>query len=186
MDVLPIKVVGISGSLREGSTNTIALNNAMDFAREAGADVEAIDVKGLNLPLYDYDIEVAGPPEGVRILKEKISSADLILISSPEYNRSVPGELKNAIDWASRMGNSFNGKTVAVFGVSNGRLGTAIMQSHLKEILLHLGCIVVPRPEVYIGNSADVFEDGRIKDEKTREILKELVIKAVDLARKLK
>ena len=114
-------VLGISGSLRKESTNTKALNIALRFAREAGAAVRAVDLAQMTIPIYSEDIKT--PPQDLLILQSVLFETDVILIASPEYNHSIPGGLKNVLDWLSVMENPLNGKVAAVFGVSNGPFG---------------------------------------------------------------
>lgn len=126
-----------------------------------------------SLPLYNGDLEAAFPPEAQR-LKDAIEGADGILIATPEYNRSLSGVLKNAIDWASRPWghNSFAGKPVVTAGVSVGKIGTAVAQSHLREILVYLDARVVGQPELYLGPSATLFsEAGELIDESAKTLV---------------
>jgi chromate reductase len=126
-----------------------------------------------NLPLYNSDLEVAFPAEAAA-LKAKIESADGVIFATPEYNRSIPGGLKNAIDWASRPygKNSFAGKPALVMGVSGGKLGTILAQSHLKVVLLHLNMDVLGQPEVFLGPAGELFDAaGNLTDMKTKEFL---------------
>src|SRR5690349_2107491 len=120
-----VKVLAISGSLRRESFNRKALTIARSLAAEFTSEIQEADLKELALPVYDEDIETAGMPESVTRLKAMVGAADVLLIASPEYNHSIPGGLKNAIDWLSRGGNSLDGKVAAIFGASNGPYGTA-------------------------------------------------------------
>ncbi len=153
----PLHVLGISGSLRKESFNRKALQIAKRFAEELGAVVEELDHNELQLPVYDEDLTAQGFPESVLRLKAKVEAADIILIASPEYNYSVPGGLKNAIDWLSRKKNSFDGKTAAIFGASNGQFGTVRMQPHLRIILEALNVSIVPQPQVFIRTAGEAF-----------------------------
>ena len=182
-----LNILAISGSLRTASYNRKALQVAKRIASDLGASVTEIDLRDLNLPVYDQDIQDKGLPESVQKLKTAIEAAEVLLIASPEYNYSIPGGLKNAIDWASRGGNSFKGKVAAVFGMSNGRMGTVRGQEHIREILFGLSVFVAHRPLVYIGPAPDVFNpDWTFKDPQTAEKLKELIQNALALAQKLK
>lgn len=181
-----MNVLAVSGSLRAASYNRKALQIAKKIAAELGANVTEIDLRDLNLPIYDQDIQARGLPESVKTLKAAIVAADILLMCSPEYNYSIPGGLKNAIDWASREGNSFKGKVAAIFGVSNGRMGTVRGQVHLRDVLTGLNIIVVPTPQIFIGPAPDVFNpDWTLKDPKTTEKLTQLIHNALTLAQKL-
>lgn len=181
-----IKILAFAGSLRSGSYNRMALTYAVEGAKEAGAEVEVVDLKELGLPLFDEDIEDKGLPKGVVTLKAKVLAADGILIASPEYNWSVPGVLKNAIDWVSRDTNEFQGKTVAYMGASNGSFGTVRMQIAILPILITLGMYIMPA-KVFIPNAQDKFsEDGKLNDPKIEEKLKKLGTDLVAFTKKLK
>ena len=164
------KFIAISGSLRKGSYNTALLRAAKELA-PAGLEIEIADIK--DFPLYNFDME-ANMPKAVLDLKEKIKNADGVIFATPEYNRSTSGVLKNAIDWISRPygTNSFDGKTALVLGASTGAIGTAVAQSHLKEIILYLGMKVIGQPEFYLGLAKEKFsEEGVLIDEKTKSFL---------------
>ena len=182
-----LKVLGISGSLRRDSYNRKALQAAKRLAADAGAEVSEADLKQLALPIYDGDIEAQGLPDSVLRLKAAVEAADVILIASPEYNHSISGALKNAIDWLSRQKNSLDGKVAAVFGASTGVFGTARGQYHLRQTLASLNVTVIPQPQVYIATAADAFgPDGEFKNPKTAEILQRLVTRALNVAAQLK
>lgn len=182
-----IKVVGFSGSLRRDSYNRKLLQVAKKFAREYNAEVKEADLKELNLPIYDQDIEDESFPKSVLKLKKMAEEADVLLIASPEYNRSVSGALKNAIDWLSRGQNSLDGKIAAIFGVSDGMFGTVRGQLHLRQILAALNVFILPQPEVYVRFGAKAFDEkGNLVDEKTYERLKSLVFKTIDFAKKVR
>ena len=182
-----LKILAISGSLRKDSYNWKALQIAKRFAAEPDSIVEEIDLKELNLPFYDNNQEVEGPPEPVRKLKAAIEAADVLLIAAPEYNYSISAVLKNMIDWGSRKGNSFNGKFAVIFGASTGPSGTLRAQNQLRLILTAVNVFVLPQPQVFIRHAKDVFDEkGELKDEKVKEQLKKLVEKTLVWARKLK
>jgi chromate reductase len=182
-----LKLLAISGSLRRDSYNRKALQIAKQFASELGGEVSEADLKQLALPVYDEDIENAGLPQGVVQLKAAVEAADALLIASPEYNHSIPGGLKNAIDWLSRGKNSLDGKVAALFGASSGPYGTARAQIHTRYVLGVLNVIVIPQPLVYIRNGGDAFlPDGSFKDAKTAELLKKLVARTLHVASRLK
>src|SRR5690606_14643975 len=141
-----IHVLGISGSLRQHSYNTAALRAAMALA-PAGMRIEAADIA--TIPLYNEDVRDQGWPAPVERLREQVRAADALLFVTPEYNYSVPGVLKNAIDWVSRPPEQpFAGKPAAVMGASPGRLGTARAQYHLRQSMVFLDVRLLNRPEV--------------------------------------
>ncbi|MBK9153890.1 MAG: NAD(P)H-dependent oxidoreductase [Chloracidobacterium sp.] len=174
-----IRILGISGSLRKGSYNTAALQAAAGLVPE-DAEIEIFDISGL--PNFDQDSE-KDPPAKVTELKRKIREADAVIFSSPEYNYSVPGFLKNAIDWASRpYGDSaWDGKPAAIMGASPGAIGTARMQYHLRQIMVFLNMHPLNKPEVMINNCTSKFnEQGELIDEKTKEFIADMLKKLVD------
>jgi chromate reductase, NAD(P)H dehydrogenase (quinone) len=169
-----IKILGIAGSLRKGSYNRAVLRAARQLA-PANSSIEIFELDGV--PLFNQDLENP-PPEIVANLKEKIRSADAILFVTPEHNYSVPGVLKNAIDWASRPydDNAWDGKPAAVMGASTGMIGSARAQYHLRQMFVFLNVFPLNRPEVMIPNAADKFDkEGNLVDETTRVKIKELV-----------
>jgi chromate reductase, NAD(P)H dehydrogenase (quinone) len=182
MNVNEIKILGIVGSLRKDSYNHFALKAAQDLLPD-GAVLNLIELH--DIPVFNQDDEMA-MPAAVLKFKQKILAADAILFATPEYNYSVAGALKNAIDWASRpYGESaWTGKPAAVMGVSTGRLGTARAQYHLRQILVTLDMPTVNQPEVVIGDAAQRFgPDGRLTDEPTRQSMQTLLEALVQLAR---
>ncbi len=180
-----IKILGIAGSLREGSYNRATLSAAVDLV-PADAEIEIFDIAGL--PGFNQDDE-QDPPAKVIELKQKIREANAILFVTPEYNYSVPGVLKNAIDWASRpYGDSaWDGKPAGIMGASIGGIATARAQYHLRQIMVFLNMHPINRPEVMIGNCGSVFNDqGELTDEKTREIIAEHLQNLVDWTRRIR
>jgi chromate reductase len=163
-----MKILAISGALRKGSTNTALLHNVKKLAPE-GMEIDIVTLHGI--PLYDGDLETEkGKPESVAKLQERIRAADAIIIATPEYNFSIPGVLKNATDWLSRDGNPFKWKRVGVMGASGGPFGTARSQYHLRQNLQGLEAIVMPKPEVFVTNSASKLDKkGALNDEPTRK-----------------
>ncbi|MGO1510554.1 MAG: NADPH-dependent FMN reductase [Actinomycetales bacterium] len=158
-----------------GSLATGSINRKVSKALVACAppDLEFTEIPIKDLPLYSWDHDADYPPEG-RALKEAIEGSDGILIISPEYNRSIPGALKNAIDWASRPWgtNSFSGKPTGIIGVSPGGIGTAVMQSSMRSVLSFLNAPQLNSPEAYITYDAEVYgDDGEVRDEDTRKFL---------------
>jgi len=180
---MAIKVLSICGSLREESFNRMALEVANQFAENAGAKVSEYDLKKNPLPFYDQDIEDAGYPKEVKVFYKEVDDADVIMISSPEHNYSIPGALKNAIDWASRDGNHMDGKWVIMFGASSGMLGTVRMQEELRKVMMALNTQFLPQPEVYLMKAHEAFDkEGKLANEKSAELLKELVDKTLEMA----
>lgn len=162
-----MKVLGISGSLRRGSYNTALLHAAMELAPD-GMIIEPFDLSPI--PLYNDDVRLQGFPPDVEQLRIKIRQADALLFVTPEYNRSVPGMLKNAIDWASRAPDQpFDDKPVAIMGASLSMLGSAFANHHLRQILVYLNAQMLNGPEVLVGGAAAKFDaQGRLTDEATR------------------
>ncbi|PIY95499.1 MAG: hypothetical protein COY66_06565 [Candidatus Kerfeldbacteria bacterium CG_4_10_14_0_8_um_filter_42_10] len=180
------RVLAISGSLRKASYNRLSLKIAQSIALNWGAEVAEIDLKELSLPIYDQDIEDEKFPESAVELKSAIEQADVLLIASPEYNASVSGALKNALDWISRNKNSLKGKVAAVFGASDGKFGTVRGQLHLREILAKLSVFVLPTPQVFIREADRAFNsDGSFKDPETFEKLKELIESTLEYSKKM-
>jgi chromate reductase len=169
------KILGISGSLRRDSYNTRLLEAAAQVLPE-GVELELFD--GLKeIPPYDEDDDVEPAAEPVARLRETIAGADAILIATPEYNSSIPGQLKNALDWASRplMTNSMRFKPVAVAGASTGAFGAVWSQGELRKVLAAMGARVV-EAEVAVGHAPTRFdEEGRLVDDDIREQLAELI-----------
>lgn len=163
-------VLGISGSLRKGSLNTAALRAAVELA-PPGLRIETFDLRPI--PLYDEDVRQAGFPEPVAALREKVRAADGVLLVTPEYNYSIPGVLKNAVDWVSRPPDQpFLHKPIAIMGASPGAIGTARAQYHLRQCFVFLDGFVMGRPEVMIGGAAKKFDEGGgLVDEDTRKFL---------------
>ena len=185
--MLVLKVLALSGSLRTDSYNRKSLQITKKIASEFGAEVKEIDLRELDLPIYDADIQAKGLPDNVRKLKAEIEAADVLLIASPEYNYGISGALKNAIDWASREGNSLDGKVATIFGASPGIFGTLRGQFQLRQILMSLNVFILPQPHVFIKNANEAFNpDGSLKDPKTVEQLKKLVGLTLDFTKKLK
>ena len=167
-----VNIVGISGSLRRASYNTALLRVAGDVA-PVGVEIEVADIS--DFPLYNSDIErEQGFPPAVEQFRQKLDLADGLLFASPEYNFSVTGALKNAIDWASRRPSPIDEKPAAILG-AGGRSGTARSQRHLREILGHNRLKLVSEPEVMVAGPWDKFEGGVLIDEDTREEVSALV-----------
>ena len=180
-----LTILGISGSLREGSYNTATLRAAQELC-PPGARIELFTELGA-IPAFNQDLE-HDPPAAVRELKRQVRSADAILFASPEYNFSVPGVLKNAIDWASRPSddNVWKGKPAAIMGASTGMFGAARAQYHLRQMFVFLNILPVNQPEVTIPMAGERFDDvGDLTDETSRKLIGELLENLVDWARRL-
>lgn len=183
MAVQPLHILAISGSLRIESFNRKALQIAKKIASELGADVQEMDLKTLALPVFNQDLRAHGFPESVAIFKLAIEAADVLLIATPEYNHSIPGPLKNAIDWASDKTNPFSGKVAAVFGASTGLFGTLRSQLHLRQVLTALNVDLVPQPQVFIRSADETFlPDGSLADSKLLKQLHVLIQETLKLA----
>jgi chromate reductase, NAD(P)H dehydrogenase (quinone) len=168
-----LKVLGICGSLRKASLNMAALRACGELL-PAGMTLQITSIA--DLPMFNQDVFDAGMPEPVKRLRAEITAADGLLLASPEYNFSVSGPLKNAIDWGSRPPSQvFQDKPVAMFSATQGPLGGPRNQYDLRKILVQLWAHPLPRPEVFIGNAASKFADGRLTDETTRKFLTELL-----------
>jgi chromate reductase, NAD(P)H dehydrogenase (quinone) len=169
-----VHILGFAGSLRKGSFNRALLREALELVPE-DARLEVFDLEGI--PPFNQDLEIQ-PPEKVKEFKTKIRGADAILIATPEYNYSIPGVLKNAIDWASRPygDNALEGKPVALMGASVGMLGTARAQYHLRQTFVFLNMHPLNRPEVMVPFVNDkINNDGKVTDPKTKEKIRELL-----------
>jgi chromate reductase len=181
----PVRILGFAGSLRKGSYNKALMRAAVELKPE-DATIEVFDLEGI--PPFNQDLE-RQPHQIVKEFKAKIREADALLIASPEYNYSVPGVLKNAIDWASRPygDNAFEGKPVAIMSASVGSLGGARAQYHLRQSFIALNMYPLNRPEVMMPFAQDnVDADGNVTSEQTRQLIRELLEVLVQWARKLK
>jgi len=180
-----ITILGFAGGLRKDSYNKALLRAAAELLPE-NARLEIFDLEGI--PLYNQDLE-KNMPAIVRELKSKIRAADAVLIASPEYNYSMPGVLKNAIDWASRPpgDNSFEDKPLALMSASTGMLGGARAQYHLRQVFVTLNMHAVNRPEVLVSFAPKkIDEKGNVTDQRTREIMGKLLQNLVKWTIKLK
>jgi chromate reductase len=178
----PLTILGIAGSLRKNSYNRAALRAAQQLAPE-GAKVEIFELQGI--PMFNQD-EEQNPPDRVKQLKAQIRAADAILLVTPEYNYSIPGVLKNAIDWASRPygDNAWQGKPVALMGASLGPLGTSRAQYHLRQVFVFLDMLPLNKPEVMIGNASQRFDEaGNLVDQDTRKHIRGLLESLVNWTR---
>jgi chromate reductase len=169
-----LSVLALSGSLREKSYNTALLRAAVRLA-PAGMAIAIASIR--DIPLYDADLEARGIPPAVTSLREAVRVADALLIATPEYNFSIPGVLKNVIDWLSRppFDTALAGKPLAIMG-AGGRLGSARAQYHLRQVCGCLSMLPVPRPEIFVLNAWDKFdEQGRLTDAAVGKQVSELL-----------
>lgn len=178
-------LIAVSGSLREKSLNT-QLAQAIKELAPAGTNVEVVSIA--DVPLYNQDQDSAFPA-GAQAFKDKVRAADGVIIVTPEYNRSIPGVLKNAIDWASRPygDNAFTGKPVFVTGATAGPVGTALAQYDVKKVMLFSDARLLAQPESFVGGADKKFdENGALTDEDTRTHLQNALatfVKFIDTVR---
>ena len=179
----PTTILGIAGSLRQNSYNRLLLKAASKLLSPS-TRLEIFEID--RIPLYNQDLEERTFPEEVKDFKRKIEGSDALLISTPEYNHSYPGVLKNAIDWASRPygHNSFEGKPTAVISASPGLFGGLAAQDQLKQVLLALNIRLVVQPAVIVTSvQQKIDEEGGILDPNTKQFLQQLITNIVNLAR---
>jgi chromate reductase len=178
-----VRILGISGSLRKGSYNTALLYAAKKMMPD-NSELEIFDLSGI--PEYNQDTE-SNPPEKVVKLKRKIKEADALLISTPEYNYSIPGVLKNAIDWSSRPDNPFDEKPAAIMSASIGAMGGSRAQYHLRQIFIFLNVYAVVKPEVIVTFASEkISENGELKDTEVQKRIGSLLNKLIEFSIKLK
>jgi chromate reductase len=180
----PIRILGIAGSLRRNSYNRSALRAAQQLV-PPDATLEVFELDGI--PVFSED-EERQPPAKVVELKKHIREADAVLFVTPEYNYSIPGGLKNAIDWASRpYGDSaWTGKPAAIMGASIGALGTARAQYHLRQVFVFLNMHALNQPEVMIANASQNFDgEGNLTNETTKTLIRQLLSNLVSWTRGL-
>ena len=170
-----MKFLGICGSLRRESFNRKLLRAAIEMLPE-GHTIEVFDLAPI--PLYNNDVYELGFPPPVVAFREAVRGADALLIATPEYNYSVPGVLKNAIDWASRppRGSALHHEPVALMGASPGGFGTVRSQLALRQVFLFTKSIVLPEPELYVSAAHEKFDrDGNLEDDETRRRIRALL-----------
>lgn len=170
MSSVAINVVGMVGSLRRHSLSGALMRAAQDVA-PAGMTIDVVDISAL--PMYNEDLRADGFPPDVTAVRDRLGAADAVILSSPEYNRSVPAVLKNAIDWGSRSPDQcFDGKPVTIMTSSPGGLGGALANYHLRQVFVYLNGQVLNGPEVMVGNAKAKFDaDGTLVDPATRDFL---------------
>jgi chromate reductase len=179
------KILAFAGSLRKSSYNKALIRAAVELAPQNVA-IDVFDLEGI--PPFNQDLE-STPVQRVIEFKTKIKNADALLIATPEYNYSIPGVLKNAIDCASRpyTDNALKGKPVAIMSASSGKLGGARAQYHLRQSFVFLNMFPVNQPEVILASAADnVDGQGRVTNELTRTLIKQLIESLVYLTNQLK
>jgi chromate reductase len=169
-----VKILAFTGSLRRNSFNKAALRAAASLL-PVGASLEIVDLAPL--PFFNEDLEAEGIPAVVADFKAKIAAADTLLISTPEYNYSIPPVLKNALDWASRGNDSpLNGKPLAMMSASPGMFGGARAQYHLRQVCVILNLLVLNKPEVFIMSAHTKFDQaGNLTDDFTRKAITNLL-----------
>lgn len=179
MDDKVIRIVGLAGSLKGKSYNKAALRAAKTLLPEK-TELEIIDLK--DIPFFNEDLEAQGIPEVVAEFKEKLSKADAILISTPEYNFSIPPVLKNALDWASRGKKlPLYGKPLAIMSASPSMLGGARVQYHLRQVCVSINLLPLNKPEVFIAQAHTKFdEDGNLIDDRTKKSIEKLLVALVE------
>jgi chromate reductase len=167
------RLLALAGSTRADSFNQRLLDFAATAGREAGAEVTSVRLRDFDLPLYDGDLEASAFPARADELRALFIEHDGFLISTPEYNGSVSGVLKNAIDWASRPPEQpFDGKPIGLMGASVGTLGSGRAQYHLRQCFVFLNGLVMNRPEVMIPAAQSKFDaDGKLTDQPTRDFI---------------
>jgi chromate reductase len=179
-----IHVLGISGSLRKNSYNTALLRAAAELLPQ-GMSQETCDLS--NIPSYNDDLRALGYPKPVKEFRDRIATANALLIATPEYNYSVPGVLKNAIDWASRPPDPpLDAKPLAIMGASTGNFGTVRAQTHLRQVCVSANMFPLNKPEVLVAHAQEKFDaNGRLVDETTCGFLRDLLVALADWTRLL-
>lgn len=183
-DAAPIRALALLGSLRAKSLNRMLLDAAL---AQVPAGLELSVAQGLDaLPHFNQDIEDAGEPPAVAAFKAALAGAQAVLVVSPEYNSGPPSVLKNAIDWGSRGANPWRGMPVALMSASPGALGGARLQAQLRATFSGMGAMVLPGPDVLVGQAATRFDaEGRLTDAATLKLVATHLARLRDLARAL-
>ena len=182
------KIIALAGSLRANSFNKQLVKIAAEGAKETGVEVQVIDLADFPIPLYSEDLEAEGTPAAVNDLKHLFAESQGILLASPEYNGSIPGVLKNVLDWLSRpskdanIGSAFQNKVAGIMSTSPGGLGGIRGLSHVRDILFNLGVTVLPG-QVAVGSAYQVFDEmGDLTDEDLKSRVKGLGAKVSQTA----
>lgn len=169
-----LRLVGVAGSGRSGSLNKVLVQAAAGMS-PPGTSIDVFEGFA-DIPVFNEDLEQE-VPEAVAELRTMISGAHGLLVSTPEYNQSIPGGVKNLVDWLSRSEGGVAGLPVAVTGVTTGRWGTRIAQTLLRQMLLSTGALVLPQPQLFVANGADVFDSaGAIVDPDLHDRLEKLIV----------
>ncbi len=177
------RILGLAASLRRASLNGGLLRAAREMSPE---DVVYDGFDLGRMPFFNADVEAEGDPAPVAELKQKIQSADAVLIASPEYDYAVPGVLVTSLDWALRPPTPLRHKPVGIIGASPGASGTARSQMILRQILLHAPAYVMPEPQILVGSARQRFdEEGNLTDEETRERLERFVVALREWSRRM-
>ncbi len=183
------KIIALAGSLRKNSFNHAVIEHAAELAKQQGAEVEILSLAELDLPMFNEDVEAQGVPANVQIFKDKLRSADAILLASPEYNGSITAVLKNAIDWASRTEAgalpAFRNKVVALFAASPGGLGGLRGLNHVRDILSGIGALVLGDQLAVPAIHTLLDENGKISDAGASEKIGGLTSQLVEVTTKL-
>jgi chromate reductase len=180
-----VRIVGFAGSLREGSFNRALLRTACQLA-PPGVHIEIVELD--EIPMFSQDTEADGDPDVVRAFKATIAAADGLLIATPEYQRGIPGALKNALDWASRPADDsvMRGKVAAILGATPGAWGTARAQEQLRQTLGFTGTYTVLEPEVLIADASRKFDHGELVDDESLMYVGLLLDELVGLIERLR
>ncbi|MCC6277718.1 MAG: NAD(P)H-dependent oxidoreductase [Oligoflexia bacterium] len=169
-----LKIVGICGSLRKESSNRKLLSLTLDLFAKKNCTVEFLDLKKLMLPLFDEDVMNEGTPENAKYIGQQIREAQALIVANPEYNGSVSGPLKNAVDWISVAKNPFKDKVIGLIGTSTGWWGASKSLIHARAIFTHLGGIVVPS-QLALPQSEQNLINGQLKQESHQKMLDSVV-----------
>ncbi len=174
-----VSIIGFTGSLRHNSYNKAALRAAIELLPD-NASLEIVDIA--EIPFFNEDLEIEGTPQSVVDFKKKLAAADAIVISTPEYNYSIPPVLKNALDWASRGTDlPLNGKPLAIMSASPSMFGGARVQYHLRQVCVGLNLLPLNKPEVFITKANLKFDlDGKLINDKSRNSISKLLQALVD------
>lgn len=186
-DTSPLRFVTLVGSLRGASYNA-ALARALPALAPSGVAISPLGSVG-DFPLYDEDVQKQGFPAPVEAMGQAIQQADAVIVVTPEYNYSVPGVLKNALDWLSRLPQApFSGKPVAIQSASPGMIGGARAQYHLRQVFVFLDGVMLNKPEVMVGSVASKLDvtQGTVTDDKTRQIVVQQLERLADMARAIR
>jgi len=185
VEMAGVRLLGVSGSLRKGSYNTALLRAASELLPE-GMTLEIFDLS--SIPLYNDDLRALGFPTPVQEFRDRIAAADALLIATPEYNFSIPGVLKNAIDWASRPPDPpLNGRPVGIMGASTGNFGTVRAQMHLRQVCVFCNMFPLNKPEVLVMRAKEKFDaNGRLIDETARGFIRDMLLALADWTQRLR